>query len=80
MSEVMTIRVDRKTKARLEKLAKETRRTASRLAAEAIRAYVNVNEWQIAAIKQGLKEADEGKFATERQVQATFRKLRKLAR
>ncbi len=80
MSEVMTIRVDRKTKARLEKLAKETRRTASRLAAEAIRSYVNVNEWQIAAIKQGLKEADEGKFATERQVQATFRKLRKLAR
>ena len=80
MSEIMTIRVDRKTKARLEKLAKETRRTASRLATEAIRSYVDVNEWQIAAIKQGIKEADEGKFATERQVEATFRKLRKLAR
>lgn len=80
MAEIMTIRVDRKTKARLEKLAKETRRTASRLAAEAIRSYVDVNEWQIAAIKQGIKEADEGKFATERQVEATFRKLRKLAR
>jgi predicted transcriptional regulator len=80
MREMTTIRMDRKTKARLEKLAKETRRTASRLAAEAIRSYVDVNEWQIAAIKQGLKEADEGKFATERQVEATFKKLRKLAR
>ena len=80
MREMTTIRVDRKTKARLEKLAKETRRSESRLAAEAIRSYVDFNEWQIAAIKQGLKEADEGKFATERQVEATFGKLRKLAR
>jgi RHH-type transcriptional regulator, rel operon repressor / antitoxin RelB len=80
MSELMTIRVDRKTKARREKLAKETERTASRLVVEAIRSYVDVNEWQIAGIKAALKEADEGKFATDREVQATLRKLRKCAR
>lgn len=58
MSEVMTIRVDRKTKTRLEKLAKATDRTKSYLAAEAIRAYVELNEWQIAEIKKAIKEAD----------------------
>lgn len=59
MSEVMTIRVDRKTKARLEKLAKATARSKSWLAAEAIRAYIELNEWQIAEIKAALKEADQ---------------------
>ena len=72
--------MDRKTKARLEKLAKETERTESRLAAEAIRSYVDVNEWQIAGIKQALKEADAGNFATEPKIKATLRKWRKLAR
>jgi RHH-type rel operon transcriptional repressor/antitoxin RelB len=74
MSEVMTIRVDRRTKARLEKLAKATARTKSYLAAEAIRAYIELNEWQIAEIKAGIKEADAGDFATEAEVAATLRK------
>jgi RHH-type transcriptional regulator, rel operon repressor / antitoxin RelB len=69
-----TIKIDRKTKTRLEKLAKETRRAESRLAAEVIRSYVDVNEWQIAEIKQALKEAEEGKFASDEEVQAFFDK------
>ena len=56
MSEVMTIRVDRKTKTRLEKLAKATERTRSYLAAEAIRTYIDLNEWQIAEIKAASKK------------------------
>ena len=50
MSEIMTIRVDGKTRSRLEKLAKAMERTKSYLAAEAIRTYVDLNEWQIAEI------------------------------
>ena len=80
MPELMTIRVDRKTKARLEKLAKETRRAESRLVAEAIRSYVDVNEWQIEGIKQAIKEADAGDFASDREIKATLKKWTKLAR
>ena len=80
MSEVMTIRVDRKTKARLEKLAKAMERTKSYVAAEAIRAFVDLNEWQIAEIKTALKEADAGDFASEKEVQAVMRKWRRGAR
>ena len=58
MSEVMTIRVDRKTKNRLEKLAEAMERSKSHVAAEAIRTYVELNEWQITEIRAALKEAD----------------------
>jgi RHH-type transcriptional regulator, rel operon repressor / antitoxin RelB len=77
MSEVMTIRVDRKTKTRLEKLAKAMERSKSYIAAEAIRAYVELNEWQITEIRGALKEADAGDFASEAEVEAVRRKWRR---
>jgi len=80
MSDVMTIRVDRKTKTRLEKLAKAMERTKSYVAAEAIRSYVELNEWQITEIKAALKEADAGDFATEKEVEAVMKKWRRRAR
>lgn len=73
----MTIRVDRKTKSRLEKLAKAMERTKSYVAAEAIRAYVDLNEWQIAEIRAALKEADAGDFASEAEIQAVMKKWRR---
>ena len=76
MSDVITIRVDRKTKSRLEKLAKAMERTKSYLAAEAIRTYIDLNEWQVGEIKAALKEADAGEFASEEEVQAVMRKWR----
>jgi RHH-type transcriptional regulator, rel operon repressor / antitoxin RelB len=70
----MTIRVDRKIKSRLEKIAKAMDRTKSYVAAEAIRAWVDLNEWQIGEIKAALKEADGGDFAGEEEVRTVIRK------
>ena len=58
MQDTLTIRVDTETKQRLEQLAKATDRTRSYLAAEAIRQYIELNEWQIQEIKQAVAEAD----------------------
>ncbi|MGZ8299750.1 MAG: CopG family ribbon-helix-helix protein [Rhodoplanes sp.] len=44
------MRVDSSVKRRLEKLAKSTGRSRSFLAAEAIDAYLDVNEWQVDGI------------------------------
>jgi len=77
MSEVITIRLDRKTKSRLEKLAKATDRTKSYVAAEAIRAYIDLNEWQISEIKAAIKEADAGDFASSDEVETVVRKWRR---
>ncbi len=74
MSTTMTIRLDDGVRDRLSVLAESTQRTKSYLAAEAIRAFVEINEWQIAEIEAGLKEADGGDFASDRQVAALAKK------
>jgi predicted transcriptional regulator len=56
-----SVRVGRSTKSRLEKLAKNTGRSRSFLAAEAISAYLDSNEWQVAGIAKALASLDRGK-------------------
>lgn len=70
----MTVRLDDEVKARLERLAEATQRSKSFLAAEAIRAYVENNEWQIGEIQAALKEADAGEFASDEEVAALAKK------
>ena len=49
-------------------------RSRSFIAAEAIREYVALNDWQIAEIKKGIAEADRGDFASDAEVERTLRK------
>lgn len=74
MSATLTLRLDDAVKNKLEKLAESTHRSRSFLAAEAIKAYVDSNEWQIAEIHQALQEADAGDFASDAEVAAMFGK------
>ncbi|MFV2035904.1 MAG: CopG family ribbon-helix-helix protein [Halocynthiibacter sp.] len=71
-STTMTIRLEPKIKSRLEKLSAATRRSKSFLAAEAVREFIEVNEWQIEDIKKAIKEADADDFASDREVRAVF--------
>ena len=59
---------------RLEALARRTRRSKAVLAAEAISAYVELDAWQVAEIEAALEEADDGDFASDQEVEITFRK------
>ena len=68
----MTIRVPVGVKERLDRLAQTTARSKSWLAADAIRAYVELQEWQIREIEAGLREADAGEFANDEEVEAVF--------
>lgn len=54
-----SVRLDGETKERLEHLSKSTSRSRSYLVADAIREYIEINEWQIAEIKKAIKEADK---------------------
>ena len=55
MSVAMTIRLDDDVNHRLDGFVATTRRSKSFLAAEAIRAFVERNEWQIAEVRVALK-------------------------
>jgi len=72
-SATMTIRVDPDLKSRLEQLAETTHRSKSFLAAEAIREFVEQNEWQLQEIQDAIEEANAGDFASENEVRDIFR-------
>jgi RHH-type transcriptional regulator, rel operon repressor / antitoxin RelB len=74
MSTTMTLRIEDDVKERLDKLADATQRSKSFLAAEAIREYVENNEWQIREIKTAIKEANAGDFASDADVAALAKK------
>ncbi|MBL8174224.1 MAG: CopG family ribbon-helix-helix protein [Bryobacterales bacterium] len=60
MTETLSIRIDSETKRRLDTLSKRARRSKSFLAAEAIAAYVESEEWQLGEIHAGVAELDSG--------------------
>lgn len=68
----MTIRLDDNFKRRLENLAVSTHRSKSYLTTEAIRDFVELNEWQVQEIKAAIQEADKGEFATDEVVANNF--------
>lgn len=74
MSTTMTVRLENDIKDRLDALAEATQRSKSFLAAEAIRSFVENNEWQIGEIQAALKEADAGDFASDKEVNALAKK------
>lgn len=80
MSTTMTIRLEDEVRDRLDQLAVATQRSKSFLAAEAIRAFVETNEWQIREIRAALREADAGDFASDKDVAALSRKWKVNAR
>lgn len=67
-STTFTVRVDTGVKKRLERLAKNTGRTRSFLAAEAINEYLDVNEWQVAGTKRAIASLDHGEGIVHDQV------------
>lgn len=74
MSSKLTLRLDDEVKQRLQGLADATQRNKSVLAAEAIRAFVETNEWQIAEIRKAGSEAGAGEFASGAEVAAVAKK------
>ena len=65
MSATVTIRLEPALKQRLDRLAESTQRSKSFLAAQAIREFVDLNEWQIQEIRSAITEAERDDFASE---------------
>jgi predicted transcriptional regulator len=68
MSETLSIRVDVGTKKRLDALSKRSKRSKSFLAAEAIAAYVESEEWQLGELQAGMVELDSGQEVSHEKV------------
>jgi predicted transcriptional regulator len=68
MTETLSIRVDSEMKNRLDALSKRSRRSKSFLAAEAIAAFVESEEWQLGEIQAGIAELDAGKTVSHEKI------------
>ena len=73
-SQTISARLDPETAKKLDMLVKSTARSRSYLVAEAIETYVKDQAWQIGAIQEGIKDADKGEFATEKEVKKVLKK------
>jgi predicted transcriptional regulator len=68
----MTIRLPQEMRARFDALAKATGRNRNALAQEAIRRFIEMEEWQIAEMQAGLREAEAGTFASEDEMEEVW--------
>ena len=68
MTETLSIRIDSETKKRLDALSKRSKRSKSFLAAEAIAAFVESEEWQLGELHGGIAELDSGQTVSHEKV------------
>lgn len=68
VTETLSIRIDAETKHRLDALSKRSKRSKSFLAAEAIAAYVESEDWQLGEIQSGIAELDSGQHVSHEKV------------
>lgn len=73
-SETVTVRLSPETKSRLEALARQTRRTKSFLAGEAIADYVERESKIIEGVLQGLEDMEAGRVVPHDEAMARLRK------
>lgn len=70
----VSIRIPEDVEKKLAQLAKSTGRTKSWITNQAIQDYLERELWQINEIKNALKEADSGQFASPDDVKGTLSK------
>lgn len=70
--ESVTFRLDAEKRAELDALAKALDRDRSYVINQAVGAYLEVHRWQLAHIREGIRQADAGEFASDEEVAAAF--------
>ena len=75
--ETLTVRVETETREALDAIAEALDRDRSHVVNEALAAYVDVHQWQVEHIRQGLREADSGKFVSASNVKRVIARLRR---
>jgi len=68
VTETLSIRIDSDTKRRLDSLSRRSKRSRSFLAAEAIAAYVESEEWQLGEIQAGITELESGQEVSHEKI------------
>ena len=74
LMQTISFKIDERKKERIDHLATLQDRNRSYLINEALDRYLDIMEWQLDHITEAVKQADQGVFASEEEVQAAFAK------
>ena len=74
MNDIVSLRLDADTRKRLDELAVSMERSRASLAAEAVKQYIATQEWQIAAIHDGIASAEHNEFVDHAELKAKWEK------
>jgi predicted transcriptional regulator len=74
--ENVSVRLEPAKREALDRLAESLDRDRSYLINEAVDAYLEAHAWQVEEIEAGLKDAEEGNFASDEEVARAFRRAR----
>jgi predicted transcriptional regulator len=74
MTAAFTIRLDEATLTKLDDLAQRLDRSRNWLVNQALQGYLEHEAWVVARIEEGLRAAEDGKFATDEEVARVFTK------
>jgi RHH-type transcriptional regulator, rel operon repressor / antitoxin RelB len=75
--ETLTFRVESKTRDALDALADALDRDRSYVINEALHAFIETHNWQLAHIGEGLRQAEAGNFVPDAQVNRVLNRLRR---
>ncbi|MEQ9367605.1 MAG: CopG family transcriptional regulator [Coleofasciculus chthonoplastes F3-SA18-01] len=73
--ENVTFRLDPDKRAALDAIAAGMERNLTYVLNQAINVYLEMHQWQLQEIQQGITEADAGDFASEQEVSTVFTRL-----
>ena len=73
-TEAFSVRADSKKVKQLDKLAKQQDRSRNYLVNQAIDQLLSLHSWQEERIKEGIKAADNGQFASDPEIKRIFNK------
>jgi len=73
--QTLTIRVEPEMREALDALAVAAERDRTWIVNQALTAYIETQQWQIAHIRKGLREAGAGKFANAGEVKRVINRL-----
>ncbi len=69
-----TVRTDKKNVKKLDAIASRLDRSRNYIVNEAIENFLEIEAWQIERTLRGIKDADEGRFASDEEMERVFNK------
>ena len=75
--ETLTVRIEAETREALDAIAEALDRDRSHVVNAALAAYVETHRWQAQHIRQGLREAESGRFVADKEVKKVISRLRR---